>query len=193
MKPTAQGDDKVKHSNVYLEGTRLWLFDKIKAWISSKEEEPKIERAFWIDGTGGLGKSIIAAKLVDIASEESSWFSIGAYFFCKHDDDRRNNPYQVVATLAFQLSKNIPEVAAYLSKLDPNRLSSLCSGVTGNFEEVFEALIASPLHEAVTSWPSSKRMCILLDALDEICLGPGRTQLLSWSARGCCPYRSKSS
>jgi hypothetical protein len=162
----------------------VWLFKEIEDWITLNGSLPS--RVFWIDGSGGLGKSIIAGRLVDIARMQGGWLFLGGYFFCRHDDARRKSPYHVISTLAYQLSTNIPEMKQALTRLDPETLRRLSNGAYNDFEkEVFEELLAKPLREALSSWPSDRRVCILIDALDELDEGsPERAQLLSLLGRG---------
>ena len=50
---------------------------------------------------------------------------------------------------------------------------------------MFEELLANPLKEALKSWPPGRRVCLLIDALDEIDVGlSGRAQLLSLVGKG---------
>eukprot|EP01147_Barroeca_monosierra_P002089 gene2089-7999_t len=129
LQPVTFGEDLVQHQQAFVEGTREWVFADFEAWSSLSPEENQ-HRVFWIRGTGGLGKSVIAAQLVnrygiyqddenqsqtDIGydhtkgcsqanSESVSRPKISAYFFCKHDHANRNDPRKVIATLAFRLA-----------------------------------------------------------------------------------------
>lgn len=117
------GADLARHVSVFQEGTREWVFKDIEAWAVLPSTAAN-HRVFWLKGTGGLGKSVIAAQLVKhygsdssaesggeaVAHTPSSPLNLAAYFFCKHDDQARNDPRRVVATLAFRLGSMLPRM-----------------------------------------------------------------------------------
>ena len=69
LRPMDFGPDLIKHDNAYLEGTRGWVFDKLKAWAALPAGDDN-HRAFWVAGKAGLGKSVIAAQMVKRFGEE---------------------------------------------------------------------------------------------------------------------------
>ena len=63
FRPVDLKPDLVKHVHAYVEGTREWVFDEFNRWANKRVDAGK-ERVFWVQGGGGLGKSVIAAQLV---------------------------------------------------------------------------------------------------------------------------------
>ncbi len=83
---------------------RQWLFREIDAWRTSVNTQSLL-----ILGDPGVGKSAIAAKLV-----ESEPRTVG-HFFCRHDELNTLEPGRLVRTLAAQLAAGFP---AYRARLD---------------------------------------------------------------------------
>ena len=170
LKPVSMGGDLAKHWARYEEGTRKFIFDDVDAWAASRANKP---RAFWVKGTGGLGKSVIAAQLVKRGEAKDAPCWVGARFFCKHDDEARSNPRRAVGTLASQLARLLPEMKAALKGQDPARLAALVTGEEGSVDQCWEEVLAKPLREALKVWPADKHIVVVVDALDE--LRPVRT------------------
>ncbi len=70
---------------------RQWLFRRIDAWRDSGTTQSLL-----ILGDPGIGKSAIAAKLVDDNPEER----VVGYFFCQHNEQIILSPGRMVQTLA---------------------------------------------------------------------------------------------
>lgn len=108
------------------------------------------ERVLVIGGPAGMGKSIIAAKLMEKYSPvqgqqdwEGSTFAIDAAFFCKHNDSRRRDASQMLVSVAYQLC------VAY-------------EGMQTALAEVLEQY----------STPQSKWLLVLMAAMDQHCRTP---------------------
>ena len=65
----------------YEDGTRLWLFADFDGWFS----DPGDSRAYVLLGDAGVGKSVIAAKLVKRARGHEHE-NFGACYFCLQED-----------------------------------------------------------------------------------------------------------
>ena len=183
LRPVSMGGDLAKHYTRYEEGTRGFFFKDVDKWASSRA--PSKRRAFWIKGTGGLGKSVIAAQVVKRGEDPGAACWVAAHFFCKHDDGARNSPRRAVGTLAAQLAQRLPEMAAALMKQAPERLAALIEGSEGSVDDCWEEVLAKPLREALQEWPADKHVVIVVDALDELRKVPHRCRLVV--NRECAP------
>ena len=218
LNPVSAGADLVKHFAVFQPGTREWVFKDVEAWAALPAGAPN-RRVFWLRGTGGLGKSVIAAQLVarygtdadddtNVAedggpkSPRKSLFSVdqgqgglsaapsdaklnlAAYLFCKHDDQARNNPRRVIATLAFRFASMLPVMRVLLNKIIGDKtkcaeLQSMLSGAKGSLAELFSLLLAEPLQTTLSKMPDQQGdIFVLVDALDELRAGVNRQELL---------------
>jgi hypothetical protein len=117
LDPVGFGRDLVDLQADYVPGTRGWVFAAVEAWMALLSADAH-HRAFWLQGPARLGKSAIAAQLVVRYGGESGGELpsgnklLAAHFFCKHDDEGRNSPRRMLATLAFRLAVQVPAVAA---------------------------------------------------------------------------------
>ena len=197
LQPVDMGPDIEKHLRQYEPGTREYVFRDVREWAANRKRAATSdarERAFWIQGTGGLGKSIIAAQLVRRGNRAASGEPEGendtgmpriiGRFFCKHDDANRNDPRRALGTLAAQVAREIPEFAEVLDKASPGRVKDLLSGADGSVDDCFEELLATPLRAALEGKPADEHVYLLLDALDELRPGAGRAQFLRIVAAG---------
>ena len=76
--------------------TRQWLFDDFDKWFS----DPGDSRAYVLLGDAGVGKSVIAGAL---AQRMKKTRRLGAVYFCRHYDGTRNDPRNLLGTVACQL------------------------------------------------------------------------------------------
>jgi WD40 repeat protein len=174
LRPVDFGQDLVKHTAAYIQGTREWVFNRLVDWAALPKEHDDY-RAFWLTGGAGLGKSVIAAQLIERRHDLSHRIKIAAHFFCKHDDVTRSSPHRAIATLAFLMAANINAVRDTL--LATENLSHHLDGTT-SIDDTFEVLLAKPL-KAWEKTGNADPICILIDALDELdACSPSRMQLL---------------
>ena len=56
----------IVHENCeqFLESTRHWFFDEIRAWSRTPIDKDSKRKLFWLMGAGGTGKSVISAELL---------------------------------------------------------------------------------------------------------------------------------
>ena len=132
---------------------REWVFEKIDKWLSS--DSPS--RVFWIVGGPGVGKTALAIKICSKAE-------VIAYHFCKAEDSEKKNPANLVKSIAYQLSTQIPEYRKRL--LDPNsRLDNTLSEYKDKPRELFKKLVVDSLY-GISMEPGAKKV-IVIDAVDE--------------------------
>ncbi len=125
LTPFEAGNDLIKHQQAFAEGTRNWVFKALEECVKLPTNH-KDRRVFWVQGTGGLGKSVIAGQIVKrYYQNDGGAFKLAAYYFCKHDDTARNEPRRVVATLAYWIAMAVPEYKnLVLQLLEKKKLES---------------------------------------------------------------------
>lgn len=129
---------------------REWLIDKVRAWIAGDN----VSRVFWITGGPGSGKSAFAAWLCANKRE------IAALHVCRHGEHASADPRQVVRSIAWELTTQLPEYLGRLSML-PN-LEMICE--EAGADTLFDKLILQPIHDLPLP---DRRILILIDGLDE--------------------------
>ncbi|EGD81111.1 WD-40 repeat protein [Salpingoeca rosetta] len=204
LAPVDFGRDLIKHQRAFVEGTRQWVFDAFEEWAmceddrvakKAKQTRPHSDkdkgqrRVFWVKGTGGLGKSVIAAQLIKRYGQASTSKQplIAAHYFCKHDATNRNDPRKAINTLAFRLATQLPELREeYKAILQGeneerrNNFTTHADGSEGTVEDAFNVVLAEPLKAALgeDSGGKGSDVFILIDALDELRAGNSRAQFL---------------
>ena len=110
-------------------------------------------------GDAGVGKTVIAAALAKRTRADGR---LGACYFCCYNDSTRNNPRNLIGTVAYQLCKYNKE---YSTKVGgQNRVTTILANSTLRFNELFTKLLHEPLGKCNTC---SQRMLVIIDALDE--------------------------
>ena len=160
-KNDAADDEILALSQRKMAGSREWLLGeegRLTTWICSNHSNDSKEQVLWLMSVAGAGKSVIAASLLQLLKDKGS---LGAYFFCKHNDEYRNSTVNVVKNMAYQLAKCYPEVAIALDNLSKeNEYLPLRASV----DRLFEELIRRP---ALLLSNRSKQVFVVIDALDE--------------------------
>ncbi|KAF8951073.1 hypothetical protein BDZ97DRAFT_1604575, partial [Flammula alnicola] len=91
--------------------TRLAILKEIMDWLNDTDEP---HHAMWMRGAAGAGKSAIARTIAQMCDEQGQLSS--SFFFSRTASDaRRSDETHLVATLAYQMSENIPEIRQYIS------------------------------------------------------------------------------
>ena len=142
--------------------TRLAILTKIMKWI--KWEEDLDAFIMWVYGPAGAGKSAIAQTIAEMCDE----MTMLASFFFSRNDPSRNTVKPLIATIAYQITLNLPDVKdAILEAItrDPVIFSkSLAVQV--------KSLIVAPLQPLAEAGyfnqPKSRRL-VIIDGLDECC------------------------
>ena len=133
---------------------REWLFEQIQGWLEA--ETPR--RVLWIKGKAGVGKTGLAIKICD------QYEQVVAHHLCKAENQEKKKPENLVKSIAYQLSTQIPEYRDKL--LDPSsRLEHTLSEYKDDPRTLFEKLVVEPLY-GIPREPGVKKV-IVIDAVDE--------------------------
>ena len=134
-----------------------WIFDDVQAWI----DNPEGSKLYWLCGSGGTGKSVVAA----VALREFSEHIVG-YHFCRHNFPKESDPVALLKSLCAYLCAHVTGFVEALTKVNGQNLRKYVAEGSST-EMVFKKLIQQPL-----GYPSVKTkekvQFIVLDALDEI-------------------------
>ena len=114
------------------------------------------ERALWIRGTPGLGKSVMAGRLIKYL-QDSFPNSIVAYFFCKGGEPELTDVQHILCTLAYQCAKNCKEAQTVLEVFKDEFPKVAEVGIRSLFRRVLE----EPLKHV------TRDVYLILDGLDE--------------------------
>jgi len=106
----------------YIDGTWQWLFEEFDLWVNdstsalgaSGNENSKV---FILVAGTGFGKTTITAKLV----QDWADVVVAHHFFC-HDISTKNDPREMLFSVASQLST---KVAVYKSELEKSRKTKI--------------------------------------------------------------------
>ena len=144
------------HSGKYQEGTRLHIFEKIKLWLDDRTSE---NRVMVISGDAGMGKSVISAV---VCQRMQNAGRLSGSHFCQHNKARQRNPKIMLQSLAYQLSKLLPQYKRELVKA----LSGNLGEDINNLEvgELFELLFEEPL---INVDVPGRSLLMVIDGLDE--------------------------
>ncbi|KAJ3324197.1 hypothetical protein HDU76_013452, partial [Blyttiomyces sp. JEL0837] len=161
LQPVTFESDFKRYEDDYVPGTRGWAVERVSAWLTNKDSP----RLLWLNGGAGLGKSVIAYL---VASNLPSNFKLGSVFFCKHDDNAKNNANRIVATIAYNLASKFPELRSHLDLAmadDRGRISRGETSILDMPSTAFKDLVIAGLAKVTNQ---STNILIVVDALDEI-------------------------
>jgi len=133
----------------------------IMKWI--KWEEGLDAFIMWVYGPAGAGKSAIAQTIAEMCEEEM--ILLASFFFSRNDPSRSNvNP--LIATIAYQITLNLPHVReAILGAIERDPLI-----FTKSLAVQFKSLIVAPLQPLAEAGffgePTARRL-VIIDGLDE--------------------------
>jgi hypothetical protein len=133
---------------------------RIKQWVDDPSNQAQI---LWIFGPAGAGKSAIAQNIADFCFQSDN---LAASFCFSRYSAGRDNAMQFITTLAYQLSRSIPEMKAAVVKAledDPLLLSR-------SLDAQAHGLIIGPLNDAVLGSKKnlkSRPRLVIVDGLDE--------------------------
>eukprot|EP00730_Choanoeca_flexa_P008855 TRINITY_DN12550_c0_g3_i3.p1 TRINITY_DN12550_c0_g3~~TRINITY_DN12550_c0_g3_i3.p1 ORF type:complete len:1011 (+),score=280.44 TRINITY_DN12550_c0_g3_i3:330-3362(+) len=185
QEPASIDPDVKRHLKLYHPGTRQWVFDKVDSWLFDEDETSVDKKTYWVNGMGGLGKSVIAAEYFrrcrqQTAAASSAQPRLAAVvgFFCRHNDATLNDPRRAVVSLAYQLSQQVKEFETALLA-DKDRVAEAVNAANQSLRDLFEVLIQQPMKATSATLP----ILLVLDALDELQHGMQRTQLLNLIGR----------
>ena len=141
--------------------TRIAVLEKIMRWIKWGEDLDAF--IMWVYGPAGAGKSAIAQTIAEMCEEE---MILLASFFFSRNDPSRSTAKPLIATIAYQITLNFPQVRDSILRAiehDPLIFSkSLAVQV--------KSLIVAPLQPLAEAGyfnePTSRRL-VIIDGLDE--------------------------
>ncbi|KJA14786.1 hypothetical protein HYPSUDRAFT_220324 [Hypholoma sublateritium FD-334 SS-4] len=141
------------------ENTRMAILRKVMTWARDPEN---LRLLMWIYGPAGGGKSAIMQTIAELFQKEGI---LGGSFFFFRTADKRNIKNYLIATLAYQLTVNLPIFSDYIIPVihnDPSIFSR-------TLDAQMKALIIDPMHAAINAHPHVRdlRYIVLVDGLDE--------------------------
>ena len=139
----------------YHKDTRQWLFDDFDKWFSGLGDS----RAYVLLGDAGVGKSVIAGAL---AQRMKKTGCLGAAYFCRHYDGTRNDPRNLLGTIACQLCSCNSQYSNIMGGEDGVRIMLANSNL--GVQELCTKLLEEPLSKCK---PFQQRKLVVIDALDE--------------------------
>ena len=134
--------------------TRQWLFDDFDKWFS----DPGDSRAYVLLGDAGVGKSVIAGAL---AQRMKKARRLGGVYFCRHYDGTRNDPRNLLGTIACQLCNCNRQYSNIMGGEDRVRMMIANSNL--GVQELSTKLLEEPLSKC----SPVQRKLVIIDALDE--------------------------
>src|SRR5579862_4241467 len=131
--------------------------EEFQNWCASDNLSESRERVLWIVGAPGVGKSTLAAYLVEFTRSIDK-DAILAYFFVRRDSSGLTKPSDILRTLSYQCSLMDPKVRGALDSLKTNGFR-----IEDNLGMHFLAtkLLVEPLSE------TTKPIYIIMDGLEE--------------------------
>ena len=155
----------------YHPNTRVAILNKIMKWI--KREEDRDAFILWLYGPAGAGKSAIAQTIAEMCEEE---MILLASFFFSRNDPSRCTAKPLIATIAYQITSNLPDVReSILGAIERDPLI-----FSKSFAVQVKSLIMAPLQQlAQTGFfnESTTRRLIIIDGLDE-CSDPQTQRII---------------
>ncbi|KDR83290.1 hypothetical protein GALMADRAFT_16197, partial [Galerina marginata CBS 339.88] len=140
--------------------TREAVLTEIMDWIIGKVGWDRYVK--WLYGPAGAGKSAIAQTIAEMCYNNRTLL---ASFFFSRSDPKRNNVGPLAASLAYQITVNIPEakdVISWIVESDPAIFHR-------SFRVQFNALIVEPLMQIYQEGSISVPIpyLVVIDGLDE--------------------------
>ena len=148
-----------------LENTRSDILTLVIDWARNPTST---QRALWLHGPAGSGKSTISTTL---AERFRRLKQLGAFLFFDRDVTEQSNPALVARTLAHQISVSYPEIGVFIISAIESSPQTLTSPLSTQFQE----LLINPLTRASTT----SQIILVLDALDECGTKANRKALLN--------------
>jgi ABC-type dipeptide/oligopeptide/nickel transport system ATPase subunit len=90
------------------QSTRSHLLRSITDWICLSTEQ----RVLWLHGLAGSGKSTLSTTIATFCRERES---LGAFIFFDQYVEERNQPWNVIRTIAYQLALFDTQMGAVIS------------------------------------------------------------------------------
>ncbi|OTA59106.1 WD40 repeat-like protein, partial [Hypoxylon sp. EC38] len=161
---------EIERERYCMPGTQMKILNDLQQWLESPTGKPIL----WLHGMAGTGKSTIARTVATALSKKASFansnqlpdnISLGATFFFKQDDARRNHAGVLFTTLAHQLAHEPLGLESEIADAI-KRNASPDIGVRSPKVQ-WDELILKPLKALEAESPSPIRLVLIIDALDE--------------------------
>ena len=162
------------HLQRFQDGTRDWVFDRVKNWLNDRSSQ---NRVMVISGNAGMGKSVIAAVICKRMQQAGR---LSGSHFCQYNNVRYCKPQLMIQSLACHLSHALPEYKRALGEQLSRNLGTDLNNM--GVEELFALLFREPL-SAVGD--PGRNMLMVIDGLDESEY-QGRSELLNVIANQFC-------
>jgi tetratricopeptide (TPR) repeat protein len=136
---------------------REWLMAGVDQWRKQNIDS----RLLWISGGPGSGKSAFAAWLAHYGK-----LNVIGLNLCRYNIDERRDAGRVLGTLAFQIATRVPVFRLNLLRI----LRSQPRGKENEAKtpaQLFDRLLARPLHQGIDGGQRNDRFLVVIDALDE--------------------------
>ncbi|KAJ3130223.1 hypothetical protein HK100_008173, partial [Physocladia obscura] len=163
LSPVEFQSDLEKFRSMYIQGTRNWDLNAFHNWINDNKSSTLCQL-----GGAGVGKSMFA-WLVYASAATIQTYTVGAHFFCKHNNERKNNPRNIVSTMACQLALQFPAFQNHLKTLKTEYEQKMVTNhdLVPLFDhpDSFKLMIVDGLYQITI--PSGKTLLLIIDALDE--------------------------
>ena len=135
--------------------TRQWLFDEFDKWFSN----PGGSRTFVLLGDAGVGKSVMAGALAERTRQAGH---LCAAYFCRHKDGTRNDPRNLLRTVAFHLCNCNSQYHDIVG--GDSGIQKILANYKLGLQELCTKLLEEPLAKCT---PCQRRKLVIIDALDE--------------------------
>ncbi|KIL54221.1 hypothetical protein M378DRAFT_862621 [Amanita muscaria Koide BX008] len=137
-------------------GTRLGVLNRIRNWFNNTTSA---ERAFWLHGPAGAGKSAIAQTIARSCNQGQ----VAATFFFYRSDTSRNDGNCLFTTIAWQLAFLIPGVKDHIARALDRRPDLPRMDVETQFEE----FILRPFQALKNVSTHLRSHVVIIDGVDE--------------------------
>ena len=144
------------HAQRFQEGTREWIFKRVKDWLDDRTSP---NRVMVISGNAGMGKSVISAV---ICKRMQNAGRLSGSHFCQHNNVRYRKPQLMLQSLATHLSYSLPEYKKALAEQLSRNLGMELNSM--GVEELFSLLFKEPLS---TVTDPERNILMVIDGLDE--------------------------
>ena len=166
---TSAADVGLEMPKKCLDGTRMEILQEIVDWIhDTGVNSPRI---FWLHGQAGKGKSAIAHT---IALWSKNVGELGSCFCFARDRQSEHREEKMFTTIARDLADQDPTFRRALSRVFANNRSLMA---TPDIIQQWEKLLLGPISQVASG--ITRRIVVVVDALDESGLEPSRSHILS--------------
>ena len=142
---------------------RQWIYEVVDNWLENEKES----RVLCITAKAGYGKSALAIYLSESHPSSTS------IHFCQHDSKATRDPKNILKTLIYELSTQIPHYYEILQGLN------IKEKLKGSAVDVFRELLEEPLKKIDTP---VRDLFFIIDGIDEAKDADGKNPLVDMIA-----------